>query len=104
MILETVNSSAIHAIGYDKEYRVLEIVFNNGGIYRYTNVPREIFEGLRNSESKGVYFHERVRGRYENWRLGRFRRRWQRTGGHDQEIPAQSRLRDERRAERAAQP
>jgi hypothetical protein len=78
MILETVNSTAIHAIGYDWDRHILEIVFTGGGIYHFANVPPNIFMGLLRSSSKGHYFQEHIRGRYENRRLGRFRRRFQR--------------------------
>ena len=78
MILETVNSTAIHAVGYDWDRHILEIVFTGGGIYHFANVPPNIFMGLLRSPSKGHYFQENIRGRYENRRLGRFRRRFQR--------------------------
>jgi hypothetical protein len=79
MILETVNSTAIHAIGYDWDRHILEIVFTGGGIYHFANVPAAVFMGLLRAQSKGAYFQENIRGRYENRRLGRFRRRFQRT-------------------------
>jgi hypothetical protein len=76
MILETVHSTAIHAIGYDWDRNILEIVFTGGGIYHFANVPASVFMGLLRSPSKGAYFQEHIRGRYENRRLGRFRRRF----------------------------
>jgi len=39
MELVTVESSMIHAIGYDKQKRILEIVFNTGRTYQYLDVP-----------------------------------------------------------------
>jgi hypothetical protein len=79
MILETVESTAMHAIGYDWDRHILEIVFLNGGIYHFANVPPAVFMGLLRATSKGVYFQENIRGKYLNRRLGRFRRRFQRT-------------------------
>ena len=79
MILETVESTAIHAVGYDWDRHILEIVFTSGGIYHFANVPPAVFMGLLRSPSKGVYFQEHIRGKYINRRLGRFRRRFQRT-------------------------
>lgn len=75
MRLETVRSSAIHAIGYDPERRTLEIIFTGGGIYLFYNVPPEVFRGFLATESKGNYFQERIRGRFRHERLGRFRQR-----------------------------
>lgn len=79
MILETVDSTAMHAVGYDWDRHILEIVFLNGGIYHFANVPSSIFMGLLRARSKGAYFQQHIRGRYPNRRLGRFRRRFQRT-------------------------
>jgi hypothetical protein len=67
MKLETVESDVIHAIGYDDEIRVLEIIFNNGQIYQYRNVPRAVFERLTAADSKGNYFQENVRDEFEYW-------------------------------------
>lgn len=67
MTLETVDSNVIHAIGYDAEIQVLEIIFNNGRIYQYRNVPRAVYEGLMAAPSKGNYFQENVRGEFDFW-------------------------------------
>ncbi len=67
MILETVESDVIHAIGYDPEINLLEIIFNSGLIYQYRGVPRDVFEGLKNAESKGRYFNENIRGEFQSW-------------------------------------
>jgi hypothetical protein len=56
MQLVTVESSMIHAVGYDKDKRILEIVFNTGRTYQYADVPPEEYEGLLKAESKGRYF------------------------------------------------
>jgi hypothetical protein len=79
MILTTVSSNAIHAIGYDKDAQLMEIIFNNGGIYCYSEVPQQVFEGFLQSRSKGEFFQTRIRGAYPNWRLGRWRKRFKRT-------------------------
>jgi len=67
MKLETVESDVIHAIGYDDEISVLEIIFNSGQIYQYRNVPREVFEQFMQAESKGNYFQENIRDEFEFW-------------------------------------
>lgn len=67
MKLETVESDVIHAIGYDDEVSVLEVIFNSGQIYQYRNVPREVFEQLRRAESKGSYFQDNIRDEFEYW-------------------------------------
>ncbi len=67
MILETVESDVIHAIGYDPEIHLLEIIFNDGRIYQYRGVPAPVFEGLKQAESKGRYFQENIRGEFQYW-------------------------------------
>lgn len=75
MILETVRSTAIHAIGYDVASRELEVIFTGGGIYRFFNVPGEVYARFIRSESKGSFFQDHIRGRFKHSRLGRFRQR-----------------------------
>lgn len=74
MQLTTVESSMIHAIGYDKEKRVLEIVFNSGRTYQYADVPPEVYESLLNADSKGQYFRANILDLYEYRQLGHSRR------------------------------
>ena len=80
MKLETVESSAIHAIGYDASQRILEIIFTGGGIYRFHRVPPVIAQQFLNTPSKGHYFLDHIRGRYPHERLGRFKERRPRKG------------------------
>ncbi len=70
MELVAVESSMIHAIGYDKEKRMLEIVFNSGRTYQYGDVPPEVYEGLLKAESKGQYFLANIRELYPYWQVG----------------------------------
>ncbi|MGH2593881.1 MAG: KTSC domain-containing protein [Anaerolineae bacterium] len=65
----------IHAIGYDKDKRILEIVFSTGRAYQYGDVPPEEYQGLLNAESKGRYFLANIRDMYAYWPVGRARRR-----------------------------
>ena len=74
MQLTTVESSMIHAVGYDKEKRILEIVFNTGRTYQYADVPTEVYKGLLDAESKGRYFLANIRDVYAYAQAGRSRR------------------------------
>ncbi len=69
MILETVESDVIHAIGYDPEIQLLEIIFNDGRIYQYRGVPAEVFQGLKQADSKGRYFQENIRDEFQYWQF-----------------------------------
>jgi len=69
MRLDTVESTMLHAVGYDPDLHVLEVIFNTGGIYLYRDVPPDVYEGLLSADSKGEYFHEVVRDRFPHWTL-----------------------------------
>ena len=56
-----VRSSALRSVGYDQEQRVLEIEFTGGEVYRYFDVPAEVYHGLMAAESHGRYFNRHIR-------------------------------------------
>lgn len=59
-----VTSSNIVSIWYDEENRVLEIEFNNSGVYQYTWIPVGICNSLMNASSHGQYFNENIKNSY----------------------------------------
>jgi hypothetical protein len=67
--LAIVESSMIHAVGYDLETRTLEVVFNSGRVYCYEGVPPEVYEGLMAAESKGRYMRGYVIDEYPFYQL-----------------------------------
>ncbi len=67
MRLDTVESNMIHAIGYDPETQILEIIFNEGSIYQYGDVPPQVYEAFMRAESKGNFFIEHIRTGYNYW-------------------------------------
>lgn len=64
-----VQSSMICAVGYDAKTRELEVVFNNGSVYRYQDVEKEDYEALLRAESKGRFMNERIVGVYNEYRV-----------------------------------
>lgn len=58
-------SEALSSVGYDPARRVLEVEFTSGRVYQYFGVPQHEVERLLRAESRGAYFSERVRDRYE---------------------------------------
>lgn len=62
---QAVTSTSVAEVGYHADLQVLEIAFRSGAVYRYLAVPRKVFEGLINAESKGHYFTQHIRSRYE---------------------------------------
>ena len=74
MQLIQVESSMIYAVGYDEESQTMEVAFNSGGVYRYFDVPKDIYEGLLAAESKGRYMRANVIDMYP-YAKGRGKRR-----------------------------
>lgn len=87
MTLETVESDVIHAIGYADDVSILEIIFNNGSIYQYRNVPREVFDQFMSADSKGNYFQDNIRDEFEYWQwdadMAKFMRGEQKDGDEE---------------------
>ncbi len=61
---QPVESSALAAIGYSKRLRALEIEFRNGAIYRYINIPPEIYRDLMSASSKAQFYDDHIRGHF----------------------------------------
>ena len=60
-----VNSSAISAIAYDQRTMRMRIRFIQGDTYDFCGVPAHIFQGLLNARSKGTYYNDHIRDRYQ---------------------------------------
>ena len=74
MKLTTVESSMIHAVGYDRKTRTLEVIFNSGQTYVYEEVPPKVYKELMEAESKGRYMRDAIIDCYPSGRLSRRRR------------------------------
>ena len=61
-----VESSAIRAIDYDAKSRTLFVIFEDGDRYAYFDVPLELFTAFLAAESKGRFFAEQVRDRFDH--------------------------------------
>jgi hypothetical protein len=57
-----VESSNISSIGFDEDSNTLEIEFHNGAVYQYFDVPLNVYEGIRDADSKGKYFAQHIKG------------------------------------------
>jgi hypothetical protein len=55
MDLQFVESSMIQAFGYDEDNETLLVIFNSGKAYQYSEVPKQTYEELLESDSKGSY-------------------------------------------------
>jgi len=61
-----VESSALATVGYSKKLRALEIEFRNGSVYRYLEVPLDVYEALLKAHSKARFYDENIRHKYRS--------------------------------------
>ncbi|MCW2696781.1 MAG: uncharacterized protein JWR62_1866 [Modestobacter sp.] len=73
MLRTRVDSSNIATVGYDEEQRVLEIVFHDGRVYHYLEVPPERALSLLRAESKGRFLNREIKPAFDHRAVGR---RW----------------------------
>lgn len=62
-------SSQINEVGYDPQTQILQVRFRGGQLYRYTDVPEEIYSGLMGSPSRGQYFASTIRDAFAYQRV-----------------------------------
>lgn len=60
-----ISSSAISAVGYDPTTMRMKIHFVQGHTYDFCRVPENVFNGLLNAHSKGGYYNDHIRDRYQ---------------------------------------
>lgn len=58
-------SSAIDAVGYDKERQQLYIQFKQGDTYTFCRVPESIFQNLMSASSKGHYYDTFIKDKFD---------------------------------------
>jgi hypothetical protein len=69
MIRQSVISSELKSVGYDEGNAILEVEFQNGGIYRYFGVPKAAYAALISAPSKGRYFNAQIGNAYRYERI-----------------------------------
>lgn len=57
-------SSVIKSFSYDKQDRVLRIIFVSGRVYEYKEVPESVYQHLKEAGSKGSYFNQEIRDKF----------------------------------------
>lgn len=66
-----IDSTNLRSAGYDQASRTLEVIFQNGGHFRYTDVAPEKFDQLITADSPGGYFHREIRNAHNAERVER---------------------------------
>ncbi len=63
---QPVKSRILRSVGYDDSVKILEIEFQNGQIYRFSDVPPKVHGDLMHSDEIGKYFSEKVRPKFQS--------------------------------------
>ena len=64
-----VASTMASAIGYDSENEVLQIEFNSGAVYQYSDIDEDTWEDLYSSDAVGRYYNQYIKGKYQSQRM-----------------------------------
>jgi len=62
---EKVDSSNVAEVGHDSDTDTLVVLFHNGGMYAYDDVPRTVYDQMLSAESVGKFFNAHVKGKYD---------------------------------------
>ena len=60
----TVNSSIIKDAEYVHDEKLMTIYFNNGGVYKYPDMPIYYWKGFYESTSKGQFLNKFIFGKF----------------------------------------
>jgi lysyl-tRNA synthetase class 2 len=69
VLKQELDSSVVKAAEYDPESHTLEIEIKNGRLYRYEDVPEDIYIELLKAPSKGSFFNKEIRDHYKTTRV-----------------------------------
>lgn len=64
-----VASTMASAIGYDSDNEVLQIEFNSGAVYQYSDIDEDTWEDLNSSNAVGRYYNQYIKGKYQSQRI-----------------------------------
>ena len=64
IVRQPVHSHALAAVGYSKRLHALEVEFVSGAVYRYRNVPPQIYRDFLSAASKAQFYDTNVRGHF----------------------------------------
>jgi hypothetical protein len=66
-----VQSEAIARVGYDRTRAFLFVMFHDRDLYRYDNVPEDLYRAFLAADSKGGFFAKHIRGLFAYRKIGR---------------------------------
>ncbi|MDQ3440644.1 MAG: KTSC domain-containing protein [Planctomycetota bacterium] len=71
MTLVPADSTMLAAVGFDRSSGELEAVFVDGAVWRYRDVPENVYKQLPASDSKGSYMRSCIVDQYPDYRIRR---------------------------------
>lgn len=63
-------SCMVSSIGYDPARRVLQVEFNNGGLYRVDDVPAQTYRALMRAQNFDHDFRQNILNRFDLTKIG----------------------------------
>lgn len=58
------SGSHVEAVKYDADTKALTITFRGGRQYQYSDVPKDLADGLHQSPSKGSFIHSYIKNKF----------------------------------------
>lgn len=106
MNMVQVKSTNLQAVGYDEQTKTLRILFQEGAMYDYFNVPASVHGALMEAESKGTFFQEHVIGKFKYAKVDPNQREEGKTimGKNKQQIATETRAKKSDNVQPAEQP
>lgn len=62
-------STVIASFSYDADNHTLRVTFLSGISYDYKDVPPDVYEALKVSRTKGIYFNNSIKNKFEFVRI-----------------------------------
>jgi hypothetical protein len=56
-------------VGYDEDREILQIEFNSGAVYQYSEVEPELWEDLQTTDSIGSFYNQEIKGFYPSTKI-----------------------------------
>jgi hypothetical protein len=67
--LQPISSENLAAIGYDEKREILEVKFDHGETYRYSNISKVVFDAMMGASTPGQYFYHFIRTSYPYYQI-----------------------------------
>jgi KTSC domain len=62
-------STMASQVGYDEDREILQIEFNSGAVYQYSEVEPELWEDLQATDSIGSFYNQEIKGYYPSVKI-----------------------------------